>query len=323
MKGLMLNQAVTKNLAEADPPRDVIVAICTFNRNKELDHLLEKLIEYGNANWSEIRIGLTVIDDSPGAGAKSVVDKYSGQFPLGAVYENSASRNISIARNLALAKSINRGAWIAMTDDDCEPSEQWLSELVRVRALTKADVVTGLMLRRAPSHAPAWISEQPFLELGEFSAGDGDELSVAQTNNSLISSSFLLSHPELQFDPRFGRIGGEDMAFFHSLKMAGAKIVFAAHAFVYENEPDNRLTLRYQLRRYYWHGNSSIHTSLESGKWRVRLLIHALATLIRAAARPVARAAQGGEPQFLFALALLAEGFGKLAGIAGIRVSHK
>ena len=302
---------------------DIIVAICTYNRNEELSPILNKLAEYAGTNWADCRIGVTIIDDSSDGVAESVTDMYAHSFPLGLVYENSASRNISIARNLALSKSMHRADWIAMTDDDCEPSEQWLSELVRVREATRADVVTGLMLRRAPEHAPAWIKEQPFLELGEFGAEDGDELPVAYTNNSLISSAFLISHPSLRFDPDFGRIGGEDMAFFQSLKEAGAKIVFAAKAFVYENEPDERLTLRYQMRRYFWHGNSSVLTSLKRGTGRGRMAIHAGTTMVRAAGRPLQQIARGSSPQLLYALAKMAEGFGKLAGAVGIMVNHK
>jgi succinoglycan biosynthesis protein ExoM len=301
----------------------VIVAICTYNRHSELTLLLNRLAEYGQAIWTDCQIGVTVVDDSSDGNARPVVDRFADCFPLGLAYENSASRNISIARNVALAKSMYRAQWVAMTDDDCEPSEQWLTELVRVRRATGAEVATGLMLRRAPAHAPAWIREQPFLELGEFSAEDGEELSVAQTNNSLVSSAFLIAHPELRFDPAFGRIGGEDMAFFHALTSAGARIVYAARAFVYENEPDERLTVRYQLRRYLWHGNSSVLTSLERGTGRGRLVVHAGSTMARAVRRPLLRIAKGSRPQFLFGFAQMAEGLGKLAATLGIKINHK
>ncbi len=303
--------------------QDIIVAVCTYNRNQDLENLLGKVYEYQSYKWKDFRIGFTIIDDSMDGLARPVADMYQNSFPLGLAYKNSASRNISIARNLALSESMHRAGWIAMTDDDCEPSEQWLPELARVRRATGADVSTGMMLRRAPPHAPAWIRKQPFLELGEAAAKDGEELPIAFTNNSLISSAFLIAHPDLRFDPDFGRIGGEDMAFFHSLKSAGAKIVFAANAFVYENEPEERLTLRYQIRRHFWHGNSSVHTSLVRGMGRGRLVVHAGATLVRGAARPLLRMARGSEPQFLYALAQMAEGFGKLAGTVGIRVKHK
>jgi succinoglycan biosynthesis protein ExoM len=308
--------------AEADPDT-VVVAVCTYNRPRELAQLLERLAEYGASRWHDCRIGVTVVDDSADGNARALAEGFAGRFPLGLVYAHSGARNISVARNLALESSLGRGDWVAMTDDDCEPSEQWLAELVRVRRASGAEVVTGLMLRRAPAHAPRWIREQPFLELGEFDALDGEELPVAQTNNSLVSSEFLKARPELRFDPAFGRIGGEDMAFFHAMKRAGARIVYAAKAFVYENEPDERLTVRYQLRRYFWHGNSSVVTSLERGTGRGRLVVHAGGTLARAVRRPLARLARGERPQWLFAGAQAAEGLGKLAGTMGIRINHK
>lgn len=302
---------------------DVVVAVCTYNRNDELNHLITKMIEYSRAHWRHLTIGMTIIDDSLDGNARSVAEQYTDSFPLGLVYENSASRNISTARNLALTRSMYRARWIAMTDDDCEPSADWLAELVRVAEVTAADVSSGLMLRRVPPHAPSWIKTQPFLELGEFSAADGEEMAIANTNNCLISSAFLIANPSQRFDPDFGRIGGEDMAFFRSLKASGAKLVFAAKAFVYENEPDERLTIRYQMRRYFWHGNSSVITSLHSGASRPRLAVHAGATMARAIHRPVVRIVKGTTPQLLYAAAQFAEGLGKLTGVFGIRVKHK
>lgn len=300
----------------------VIVAICTYFRNDELVTLLSKLVEFGASRWNDIDLGVTVVDDSPDGHARAIVERYATSFRLGLVYENTASRNISVARNRALENSLARAPWVAMTDDDCEPSEQWLAELLRVQGLAKADVVTGLMLRRAPPNAPHWLKTQPFLQLGEFEAEDGDELSVAFTNNSLIASGFLLENPDLRFDADLGRTGGEDVAFFRTLKNRGARIAFAKTAFVYEKLPDNRMSLRYQLRRYFWHGNSSVVTSLYSGKGRGRMAVHSLATVARAFIRPVKRVLAGQSPQLIYGVAQVCEGLGKLVGTLGIRINH-
>ena len=107
----------------------VIVAVCTYFRNDELATLLSKLIEFGSSRWKEIDLGVTVVDDSPDGHARAIVEQYADGFPLGLVYENTASRNISIARNCALENSRERAPWVAMTDDDCEPSEQRLVDL--------------------------------------------------------------------------------------------------------------------------------------------------------------------------------------------------
>lgn len=302
---------------------DIVVAVCTFNRNAELEHLLNKLIEYGKSNWTGCRIGTTIIDDSADGNAKSVTDRYMQSFPLGLVYENSASRNISIARNLALTKSMHRADWIAMTDDDCEPSEQWLGELLRVQKEYAADVVTGPLYRRAPESAPHWLRTQPFLDVAAFEAETGYRMETAFTNNSMISADLLRNNADLRFDPEFGRIGGEDMVFYQEIARRGFKIVFARDAKVYENEVKERLTLRYQLRRHFWAGNSSVLTSLEKGSSRYRLAIHGAATLARAMIRPIAQTLRGKKPQILYGLALVCEAIGKIAGVVGIRIHHK
>lgn len=301
---------------------DVIVAVCTYRRNEELTRLLAKLAEYAATHWRPIRLGVTIVDDSPDGQAQPVCEDFADRFALGLVYENSAARNISIARNRALANSLDRAPWIAMTDDDCEPSEEWLTELCRVQAATGAEVATGLMLRRRPDDAPRWLKTQPLLELGEFAADDGQELPLAFTNNCLISTAYLLDHPTLRFDPALGRLGGEDMAFFTTLHRSGAKLVFAAKAFVYEKLPHDRMTLRYQLRRYFWHGNSSVVTSLYGGKTRPRMAVHGLATIARALLRPVRRIGRGQEPQLVYCAAQVCEGMGKLAGTIGVKVRH-
>ncbi|QYU69786.1 glycosyltransferase family 2 protein [Leptolyngbya sp. 15MV] len=301
---------------------NVVVAVCTYNRHEDLQNLLEKLKHY-QRGWTGIRLGVTIVDDSQDGNARVVTEPYLAAFPLGLVYHNSASRNISLARNAALEHSIDRAGWVAMTDDDCEPSEQWLAELVRVQQATLAPVVTGLMVRRAPPHAPEWIKTQPFLDLGEFEAMDGDEIAVAFTNNSLISARFLRENSQLRFDPDLGRIGGEDVTFFRQLNKHGARLIFAANAFVYENEPDDRLTFAYQLRRHLWHGNSSVVTSLYAGQTRPRMAIHSAATTVRALTRPIGLLAKGQKPQLRYCLAQVCEGVGKALGVLGVRIKHR
>lgn len=301
----------------------VIVAVCTFYRNDALINLLSKIQLYSETRWSAISVGVTIIDDSPECIAKSVADTFSAIFPRGLTYIHSGAKNISIARNMAIEDAKLRGTWIAMTDDDCEPCEDWLPELIKVQRATGADVTTGLMLRRIPDHSPAWLKTQPFLVLGEFDAPDGELLMTAFTNNCLISSQLMIERSDLRFLPELGKVGGEDMVFFKTLSRLKFRISFAKYAFVYENEPDSRLTMRYQLRRYFWHGNSSVLTSLRGGTSRPRLAVHAIATLLRAICHPAKRLVRKETPQFRFTIALICEGLGKISGVMGFAVSHQ
>lgn len=302
----------------------IMVLICTYNRNEALNHLLTVLDEMAQRCLSRIATGVVVVDDSMDQKARRIVEAFQDRFELGLKYRLSGARNISIARNLALETSLATCAdWLAMTDDDCEPSQDWLAEMLRVQELFEAHVVTGPLIRRAPKHAPQWLREQPFLQASAFQALTGHKLDMAFTNNSMISAKLLRNNPDLRFDPEFGRIGGEDMVFYRKVSGRGAKIVFAQDAIVYENEEPERLTLRYQLRRHFWLGNSSVQTSIENGSSRLRMAAHAFATIARAVSRPFKRVVSGERMENLYTVALICEGLGKIGGIFGVKVNHR
>jgi succinoglycan biosynthesis protein ExoM len=302
----------------------VAIAICTYNRNEALEHLLSVLASLAHRESARAAVGVVVVDDSADQRARALVESFAGRFERGAAYRHSGARNISLARNLVLQTAIETGAeWIAMTDDDCEPGEDWLGALLRVQADYRADVVTGPLVRRAPPSAPQWLRTQPFLHVTAFTGETGQPMDMAFTNNSMISADLLRRNPDLRFDADFGRIGGEDMVFYRQVAKRGFRIVFASEAVVYENEESDRLTLGYQLRRHFWIGNSSVRTSLQGGATAPRMAVHGAATLARALRRPVARLLRGESPQWLYGGALVCEAMGKLAGVVGIRVNHR
>ena len=82
---------------------------------------------------------------------------------------------------------------------------------------------------------------------------------------SMISSKWLKEHPTIRFHPNLGVVGGEDMVFYRTARAAGLRIRHSERGWVYENEPPSRATLSYQLRLFFWHGNSSYVTSVRSG----------------------------------------------------------
>jgi glycosyltransferase involved in cell wall biosynthesis len=268
------------------------------------------------------KVGVVIVDDTPEGLAKSVVQDFLGEFALGLAYDVSGHRNISIARNRALELALDMGDWIAMTDDDCEPDAEWLSAFLNTQRLTAADAVTGSLRRRAPDGSPQWLLEQPFLELGITPANDGEVVSTAATNCSMVSAEWLRQHPNIRFDPSLGVLGGEDMVFYRSAKAEGLKIHYSANGFVYENQPASRVTYRYQIFRFYWEGNSSYVTCVRNGLPPWRMLIHGLATILRALKRPISRILAHKEPQWRYCLAEVANGIGKVSGFFGVRVSH-
>jgi len=301
----------------------IAVAICTYNRNEELTILLEALLISVVQLKGRAAVGVVVVDDSVDGKARSVVERFSNRFELGVTYRISGRQNISLARNMAIEAAIGISDWTVMTDDDCEPTAEWLNALLDTQQRTRADAVTGPMVRRVPPGSPRWLTEEPFLELGLSPAREGEQLSTASTFNSMISSRWLKEHPGIRFDPEFGVIGGEDMVFYRAAHASGLRIHYSERASVFENEPANRATLGYQLRAYFWHGNSSYAASVRSGANSFHFFLHGLKSLLRAFVRPIVRLCRGQRPQLRYWLALMFHAIGKMAGPIGIRAAHK
>lgn len=301
----------------------VAVAICTYKRNQDLEVLLRALIVCASRVSDRAALGVVVVDDTASGEARGVAEQFADAFELGLQYRISGKQNISLARNLAIGTAIELADWTAMTDDDCETPPEWLEALLDVQSRTGADAVTGRMVRRAPPGSPRWITQEPFFDLGVEEREDETQVEVGATFNSMIASEWLRARPNIRFDPAFGVIGGEDMVFFRAARAAGLRIHYAAKAFVYENESPARATLGYQLYIHYWHGNSSYHSSIESGASRARMAVHGIASLVRAVARPLRQVAQGKAPQLRYGLASMMHASGKLIGLAGVRVKHR
>ena len=301
----------------------VVVAICTFKRNELLKRLLDGILVCADQTVKRAAVGIVIVDDTPEGRARPVAEAFADRFELGLQYRISGRKNISLARNLAVEAAIGLADWTVMTDDDCEPTPDWIDALLDTQHDTGADAVTGRMIRRVPDGSPRWITEQPFLELGVETPPDGAEMPTAATFNTMISSQWLKDHSDIRFSPDYGVIGGEDMVFFRAAKTAGLVIHFSERGFVYENEPADRATFSYQLYVYLWHGNSAGLACIESGIGRSRMMVHGAASLLRAGLRPCSRLVHGQSPQLRFALAQLLHALGKILGTLGVRIDHR
>ena len=301
----------------------VAVAICTFKRNELLKRLLDGIVVCADQTVQLAAVGIVIVDDTPEGLARPVAEAFADRFALGLHYRISGRQNISLARNLAVETAIGLADWTLMTDDDCEPTPDWIDALLDTQHKTGADAVTGRMIRRVPEGSPRWITEQPFLELGVETPPDSADMPTAATFNTMISSQWLMDHADIRFSPEYGVIGGEDMVFFRAAKAAGLTINFSERGFVYENEPSERATFGYQLYVYLWHGNSAGLACIESGVGRLRMMAHGAASLVRAGLRPCSRLVLGQSPQLRFTLAQLLHALGKILGALGVRIDHR
>lgn len=301
----------------------IAVYVCTYKRNEPLARLLGTLQVAADRVADRAEIGVVIIDDNPDGRAKTVVDGFEHHFPLGLHYRHAGSQNISIARNTGLDAASQVGDWVAMTDDDIMVPEDWFVEHLDLQARTGADATTGPLLLQFPVDAPSWIHDEPFDRFGLLDFAEDEKVPICATGNSMIRSSFLLENPDIRFDPDLGILGGEDMVFYRAAVGRGLQCYFSTRTAVFEVEPHERSTLRYQLGRAMWMGNTQFLTNVRSGDaTRSRLFLRGGRQVLRAVMRPLSRLAAGEAPQLRFAAALVCEGLGMMVGVVGVELDH-
>jgi succinoglycan biosynthesis protein ExoM len=100
-----------------------------------------------------IDLSVIVVDNEAEPNNRSVAE----EFP-GVLYKHEPCRGLSHARNAAIEAALDIEAdFIAFTDDDCEPAEYWLDQLLIAQRETGADVVRGRTVYVYPDPLPEWI----------------------------------------------------------------------------------------------------------------------------------------------------------------------
>lgn len=297
--------------------------VCTFKRNEALGRLLESVRSASEAVSHKADIGVVVVDDNADGAAESVVKSFEHRFPLGLHYKRSGKQNISIARNIGLEAAMELGDWVAMTDDDIVVPEDWFVRHLDLQERTGAGATTG-PLKLVFEHGGDWIRSEPFDQVGILSYEEESVSPECATGNSMISTDFLRSNPEIRFDPDLGVVGGEDMVFYRAAVAKGLVPRFSSRLAVSEMEPPKRSTLSYQLSRSMWMGNTEYETNLRSGQaTRSRLVLRGGRRLLRGLRRPISQLKNRDRPQIRYALALVAQGLGMMIGVFGIVLDHR
>jgi len=301
----------------------IAVYVCTYKRNEPLARVLGTLQVAAIAVSERAEVGVVVVDDNPDGRAKAVVDGFAHSFPLGLHYRHAGSQNISSARNTGLEAASELGDWVAMTDDDIMVPEDWFIQHLDLQVRTDADATTGPLLLQFPADAPSWIHDEPFDRFGLLDFDEDENVPICATGNSMLRASFLTDHPDIRFDPDLGVLGGEDMVFYRAAVGRGLRCYFSTKTAVFEVEPHERSTLRYQLGRAMWMGNTQYLTNHRSGDaTAARLFVRGGRQVARALIRPITRLTARQPPQLRFTAAMASEGIGMMAGVFGVELDH-
>ncbi|MEM6460638.1 MAG: glycosyltransferase family 2 protein [Pseudomonadota bacterium] len=220
-----------------------------------LDSLAKQKLD-GNLSLTVI-----VVENDPVDSLSDKIQCYDNASPdIRFRYVHVRDTGISNARNAALNFAKQEGAdYLAFIDDDEVADEQWISSLYRELKERKLNLVGGPMRIFSRSQPPLFRqrlildclirrSIRKELQARGYRDNGKDGRIMLCTNNWMADLDFVCAK-NLRFQPRFNLVGGEDSCFFTEAKEHNATTGWAPDAIVYEEQPVERLSAIYQLRR--------------------------------------------------------------------------
>ena len=233
---------------------DASVVILSYDRV----HLLERALTACLADRTADALAweIIVVDNHPDKLAERMIARLAQVAPAPTTYLSDARRNVSIVRNLGIAKA--HGRYVAFIDDDEAPETNWLKELVATLDRTAADAAFG------PKHpefeggvAPAWDrqgwrytldmqmqQDEPIHMFGRLrKKGKG-----LGSGNAAFRVATCFDTPE-PFSVAFGDGNGEDTHLLFRLALAGKRFVWAPNARVREFIELDRAKPSYMVTR--------------------------------------------------------------------------
>ncbi len=237
------------------------VLIPTFRRNDGLTAALRSV-------FSQTRLPdeIVVADNSPEAGAQSVVRALKNEAPCPLIYVHAPEPGVANARNAGFAAT--KADHIAQLDDDETAETGWLAALLDMTGQSGAAVVFG-PVRAAPGLASddpvslAW-AERLYARTPELSDGRIDK--PWGCGNSLVNQR-AVTLPSPVFDAGTNDIGGEDDLLFAEIETRSGTFAWASHALVNEHVDPKRVTRAALFRRSFAFGQGPSQTAADQRRW--------------------------------------------------------
>lgn len=215
--------------------------MCTYQR----EHVVNTLQSIAALRLPEhVSLEVIVVDNDEQGYAEMLVKGQANIMDIPVFYRQESAKNIALARNCSINDT--QGEWVAFIDDDEIADPDWLANLLSTAQTFKADAVFGQVKSTYPSNTPQWIIDSGVFERPAVT--NGQEVTSGATNSTLINQAAIKKY-QLRFDADYGLTGGEDADFFYRLYQHGGKLVCSNEAFVSEEVANNRLNIKYLLKR--------------------------------------------------------------------------
>ncbi|MEM6945311.1 MAG: glycosyltransferase [Pseudomonadota bacterium] len=228
----------------------ITVVVPTFNRPEKLKRCLEALDRQSCSDFVVI-----VVDDGGRADLGPIVEPFAPRISL--VRQSNAGP--AAARNNGARHA--RSAFLAFTDDDCEPHPDWLQNLLEELRLTPSQMLGGATENIVPNNVFSDASQSLVDYLySYFGASDGDMPFFASNNIACSRERYL----EIGgFDESFPLAAGEDRDLGHRWRETGEGLRYCPDAVVHHAHV---LGLKSFFRQHWNYGRGARHLHLALAK---------------------------------------------------------
>jgi succinoglycan biosynthesis protein ExoM len=250
----------------------ISVCICTYHRNKMLEHLLKELALQRTGGLFDFSV--VVVDNDATGPAKEIVMRLSAELGLSISYGIEPELNIPAARNHALR--LARGNYIGIIDDDEFPSQDWLIKMYQAVCEFDVDGALGPVYPFFESQPPAWLVKSRICNRPVYHTGTILRQNQVCAGNILVRKE-VFDRRRLSFDTTF-KTGGEDRKFFGQAMRAGCRFVAVEEAPVYETVPPERWTREYYLKRSLVSGFNAYKINKDETRGLLRIVKYSKST---------------------------------------------
>jgi glycosyltransferase involved in cell wall biosynthesis len=243
---------------------DISVLIPTYNRAQELARTLKGMTD---AERGGLSVETIVIDNGSTDETKSVVASFADRLRIRYIFESRPGK--SRALNTALEEGV-LGNIVAFTDDDVDPSREWLVSIASASERWPQHSVFGgrINIRFPIENVPQWAFDPEISRFAFAYHNYASDERVYRDGWMPFGPNFWLRSELLRNGRRFneaigpfatGMILGEDTSFLLGLLHEGNEIVFVPDALVTHRIRAEMLELSILYRRAFRRGRGEAH----------------------------------------------------------------
>jgi len=221
------------------------VIIPTFQRPERLAGCLQALT---CLNYPRERFEVVVVDDGSATPPEKVVSSFREQ--LNVVLLTQAHAGPAQARNTGA--QFAKGAFLAFTDDDCMPAQDWLHALAARFTATPQDAIGGRTLNARPENPFSTASQMLIDYLYGYFNMDPNHASFFASNNFSVPTEQFRALGG--FNTTFPLAAGEDRELCDRWLGHGLRMSYAPEALVYHGQA---LTFRSFWRQHFNYGRGA------------------------------------------------------------------